>query len=517
MATTKTATSKAATKTRTAATKASTKTSTKTSPDKSICKEERPDIPLYLAKGEVDIKYPTENANMLIVGPPGCGKTFSNMLPTILGDHNSSMIVDDKKGTLYDLTAAEKIKQGYKVYKFDVIHGDGAEYNPFGKVKDASDAQDIAEMLIPDNFSEKDTYWARAGRALLRDIIMVGHYEYWGGFNLEKFIGLVQSIKQELMFTDALVDMSKRVRAEGKVRESVAREKTEMRQTTLADFKMQGKPARVLSDVPGYTKFVENRTLDDVDRLILKHQLRGLSYPEMDDYFTQKHNANSTFACIKNQALTGITTLCDSKLYRMTNRNDINFDDFVNGKCILYMVSSDVSSVGHLLVQMLYAEAISHLTKRAVDLEGCLPIHIRFLIDDFASGVRMKDFENVLANCRSRNMSFMLSMQSVGQLRALYANTAESIMDCCDIKLLYSTTSPDSSAYFSRILQIPEFSIITMPTSQVGVSVRGKMPFIANRFDTPNMREYLEAAAAGDVEVQNIEKKNGNVESVIPE
>ena len=47
------------------------------------------------------------------------------MLPTILCENECSMVIDDKKGNLYNKSAEELKKRGYKVYKIDFINFNG--------------------------------------------------------------------------------------------------------------------------------------------------------------------------------------------------------------------------------------------------------------------------------------------------------------------------------------------------------------------------------------------------------
>ncbi len=63
-------------------------------------------------------------------------------------------------------------------------------------------------------------------------------------------------------------------------------------------------------------------------------------------------------------------------------------------------------------------------------------LHVRFMIDEFANIGRFPNFEAALASFRKREMSFVVILQSLAQLRKMYKNNWEEIVDNC-ASLLY--------------------------------------------------------------------------------
>lgn len=58
-------------------------------------------------------------------------------------------------------------------------------------------------------------------------------------------------------------------------------------------------------------------------------------------------------------------------------------------------------------------------------------LHVRFLIDEFANIGKIANFEEALAIFRKREMSFMVILQSLAQLKKMYKNNWEEIVDNC--------------------------------------------------------------------------------------
>ena len=61
-----------------------------------------------------------------------------------------------------------------------------------------------------------------------------------------------------------------------------------------------------------------------------------------------------------------------------------------------------------------------------------LPVHVRCLLDEFASIGQVPKFEKLIATIRSREISACLVLQAQSQLKALYKDNADTIVGNCD-------------------------------------------------------------------------------------
>ena len=69
------------------------------------------------------------------------------------------------------------------------------------------------------------------------------------------------------------------------------------------------------------------------------------------------------------------------------------------------------------------------------DYGGRLPVHVRFLLDEFANIGKIPKFEKLIATIRSREISACVILQAQSQLKALYKDDAETIVGNMDSRL----------------------------------------------------------------------------------
>ena len=66
------------------------------------------------------------------------------------------------------------------------------------------------------------------------------------------------------------------------------------------------------------------------------------------------------------------------------------------------------------------------------EYNGKLPVHVRFLLDEFANIGQIPRFDKLIATIRSREMSASIILQSQSQLKAIYKDAAEIIHEKAD-------------------------------------------------------------------------------------
>ena len=63
---------------------------------------------------------------------------------------------------------------------------------------------------------------------------------------------------------------------------------------------------------------------------------------------------------------------------------------------------------------------------------GRLPVHVHFVMDEFANVALPDEFDKLLATMRSREISVSIIIQNLAQLKALFEKQWESIVGNCD-------------------------------------------------------------------------------------
>ena len=119
------------------------------------------------------------NNNDLIIGVSGSGKTRSYVMPNLL-QQSDSFVVIDTKGNLHRQLASFLEAQGYEEIMQVDLTGRTADtgYNPLDFVARHADGSideqavmAIAQALIPDDYTNNDRFWDDAARMLLTSLI----------------------------------------------------------------------------------------------------------------------------------------------------------------------------------------------------------------------------------------------------------------------------------------------------------------------------------------------------------
>lgn len=83
---------------------------------------------------------------------------------------------------------------------------------------------------------------------------------------------------------------------------------------------------------------------------------------------------------------------------------------------------------------------------------GSLPVHVHFLMDEFANVSLPDDFDKILSVMRSREVSVSIILQNLAQLKALFEKQWESICGNCDEFLYLGGNEQGTHKYVSELL-----------------------------------------------------------------
>ena len=80
-----------------------------------------------------------------------------------------------------------------------------------------------------------------------------------------------------------------------------------------------------------------------------------------------------------------------------------------------------------------------------------MPIHVTFMLDEFANVALPDDFCSLLSTMRSREISSIIIIQNFAQLKALFKDTWETIPGNCDTFIyLFQAALTHTYAYSAR-------------------------------------------------------------------
>ena len=108
-----------------------------------------------------------------------------------------------------------------------------------------------------------------------------------------------------------------------------------------------------------------------------------------------------------------------------------------------FIIISDTDSTFNFLVAIMYSQLFNLLCdKAAMVYNGELPIHVRFILDEFANIGEIPQFYKIMNVIRSRNISASIILQSKAQIKAVYKERATEIEDDCNSFLFLGTNKP---------------------------------------------------------------------------
>lgn len=105
------------------------------------------------------------------------------------------------------------------------------------------------------------------------------------------------------------------------------------------------------------------------------------------------------------------------------------------------------------MVSILYTQLFQQLFYLADHkYDGRLPVHVHFLMDEFANVSLPDDFDKILSVMRSREVSVSIILQNMAQLKALFEKQWESIAGNCDEFLYLGGNEQSTHKYVSELL-----------------------------------------------------------------
>jgi type IV secretion system protein VirD4 len=142
-----------------------------------------------------------------------------------------------------------------------------------------------------------------------------------------------------------------------------------------------------------------------------------------------------------------------STLAGITMVDEMGLSSIGEKKTALFAVIPDNDSSFNFIVGMLYTQLFQSLMYLADYKYGCcLPIHVHFVMDEFANVALPDEFDKLLSTMRSREISVSIILQNLAQLKALFKDTWESIVGNCDEFLYLGGNEQSTHKYVSELL-----------------------------------------------------------------
>ena len=349
----------------------------------------------------LDGRVHRRNLNILCCGGSGAGKTRFFAKVNVI-NANTSFIVLDPKGELLRDTGNLLKAKGYEIKVIDLINMEKSDcYNPFVYIKDDNDIQRLVTNLFknttPKGSQSQDPFWDQAASMLLKALISFLHYE---------------APPEEQNFSMVLEMLR-----EGDVSE-------------------------------------EDENLESpLDRLFNELEVNKPNHIALKYYRSYHKGSGKTLKSIQITLLARLEKFDLTSLASMTQTDEMNLTSIGEKKTAVFAVIPDNDSSFNFIVGMLYTQLFQQLYNLAdFKHSGRLPVHVHFIMDEFANVALPDDFDKLLATMRSREISVSIIIQNMAQLKALFEKQWESIVGNCDEFLYLGGNEQSTHEYVSKLL-----------------------------------------------------------------
>jgi len=451
-------------------------------------------------------KY-ARNKNIVVIGGSGSGKTRFFVTPSVM-QMNCSMVITDPKGTLIEECGKmlakgppKKDKNGnimkdksgkvvHEPYVIKVLNtinfSKSLHYNPFAYIRSEKDILKLVTTIIVNTKGEgekaSEDFWVKAEKLLYTALIAFIWYE---GDEEEKNL-------------NTLLDL---------LNESETREEDETYQ-------------------------------NPVDMMFQELEERDPQHFAVRQYKKYKMAAGKTAKSILISCGARLAPFDIAELREIMSYDEMELDKIGDRKTALFLIMSDTDTTFNFVIAMLQSQLFNLLCDKADDeYGGRLPVHVRVIADEFANIGQIPQFDKLIATIRSREISASIILQSQSQLKAMYKDSADTILGNCDTTLflggkekttlkemsellgketidLYNTSETRSNQksfglnYQKTGKQLmTEDEIAVMDGGKCILQIRGARPFFSDKYDITKHKNYRLLADENEKNRYKVEKE----------
>ena len=340
------------------------------------------------------------NLNVLVIGGSGAGKTRFYCKPNLMQANTSFVVLDPKGEQLRDCGHLLEAN-GYEVRVLDLINMEKSHcYNPFVYLRNDNDVQRLVTNLFksttPKGAQSQDPFWDTAAQMLLLALIFFLKYE---------------APEDEQNFA-MVMDMIRY----GEVDE-------------------------------------EDNMPSALDILFSDLRTRDPGHIALKYYDAYHSGAAKTLKSIQITLAARLEKFNLESLASLTITDELDLPSLGEKKCAVFALIPDNDTSFNFLVSILYTQLFQQLFECAdAKYGGSLPVHVHFLMDEFANVSLPEDFDKILSVMRSRGVSVSIILQNLAQLKALFEKQWESIVGNCDEFVYLGGNEQATHKYVSELL-----------------------------------------------------------------
>ena len=341
------------------------------------------------------------NLNILVCGGSGAGKTRFFAKPNIM-NANTSFVCLDPKGELLRDTGNLLREKGYDIKVIDLINMEKSHcYNPFVYIRNDNDVQRLVTNLFknttPKGSQSQDPFWDQAAQMLLLALVFYLHYE--APEDEQNFPMVMEMIRS----------------------------------------------GEVMEDNDEYRS--------PLDELFDRLEMREPDHIALKYYRNYRSGSGKTLKSIQITLVSRLEKFNLDSLASITQTDEMELWSLGEKRTAIFAVIPDNDSSFNFIVGLLYTQLFQQLYYQAdVVHGGRLPIHVHFVMDEFANVALPDEFDKLLATMRSREISVSIIIQNLAQLKTLFEKQWESIVGNCDEFIYLGGNEQSTHEYVSKLL-----------------------------------------------------------------
>ncbi|WP_130838671.1 VirD4-like conjugal transfer protein, CD1115 family [Lachnoclostridium sp. Marseille-P6806] len=341
------------------------------------------------------------NLNTMVVGGSGAGKTRAYAKPNLC-QANTSFVILDPKGELLRDTGYLLEQKGYEVRVLDLLDMSRSHcYNPFVYLRDDNDVQRLVTNLFksttPKGSQSQDPFWDTAASMLLLALIFYLHHE--APPDEQNFPMVMEMLRA------------------GDVRED------------------------------------DDSYQSPLDELFERLEMRNPDHIAVKYYKDYHSGSAKTLKSIQITLAARLEKFNLESIASLTATDELDLPSLGEKKVALFALIPDNDTSFNFLVSLLYTQLFQQLfTLADHKYGGRLPVHVHFLMDEFANVSLPDDFDKILSVMRSREVSVSIILQNLAQLKALFEKQWESITGNCDEFLYLGGNEQSTHKYVAELL-----------------------------------------------------------------
>lgn len=396
----------------------------------------------YILPGD-DIGKNRPNANILVVGTTGAGKSLSVVLPTVARLSRSNPILSyAKEADAYAMARYLKFK-GYTVHILNIAHPGKStiSFDPILSLESYGDIDSLSAAIVDSVIKQTtDDYWQAKAKALLSGLTTASLMTS-GEDSEPGMIDVLKLFDQLLPYEEGI---SVKTPLDGLFR----------------DLEAAAPGCYAVREYAGW---------------------HSLPY--------------RTASCVRDTLAAALSTVFPESIRKMMREKpQFDVERFANGKEALIVITSAVDTSQQYYANLFYRDTERQLLRYAVTRpNGELPREIRYIFDDFACIAAIQGFANDISLFIAAGLSAILLLQSEQQLEAIYQEEAPVIRQNCAVYVYFPGGFDDRSCEIvSKRMGLPYEDILYAPLGKVFIMQSGRKPVHIPRYDTLNSQEYLE-------------------------